>query len=272
MATTDDAIALTVHVDQDEWRQIASLTDAGPDDRVFAVDTEGRVTFGDGAKGQRPPDGAAVTIGYRDGGGASGNVLVAITTPWPPAAGLYRVELGPHGIGISGAQQSIVAAFGARRLRYFAGQVLGAAELQDEQDYLRNARFRHNRALHGTGIATGLTVTLSTHTATPSVVVEPGLAIDRRGREVELLTPATVEIRGARRARFVTIEYAERDTGQVPGSADDGEMLASRVEEGAVLRLCGTGAVDNDSIVLAKIAFGADGWRVDGSFVPSRLR
>ena len=42
------------------------------------------------------------------------------------------------------------------RVRYFAGQVLGVAELETEQRYLIERLRRRNRRLHGWGIVGGL--------------------------------------------------------------------------------------------------------------------
>ncbi len=44
------------------------------------------------------------------------------------------------------------------RLRYFYGQVLGAADFRAEQDYFREKLKLHNRCLHGYGVVCGLEV------------------------------------------------------------------------------------------------------------------
>lgn len=71
---------LTVFVEGDDvpWVEIVSLLDAGPDDRVFAIDVddagEATIVFGDGVHGRVPPDDATIRGTYRVGGGALGNV------------------------------------------------------------------------------------------------------------------------------------------------------------------------------------------------------
>lgn len=45
-----------------------------------------------------------------------------------------------------------------RRLKYFFGQMLGAPDLQTEQDYFRGKHKLHNRCLHGYGVVCGLLV------------------------------------------------------------------------------------------------------------------
>jgi hypothetical protein len=58
------------------WTLIEDLSLAGPDDRVYVLDTSaGDVGFGDGEHGARPPtDGATIRASYRRGSGSAGNV------------------------------------------------------------------------------------------------------------------------------------------------------------------------------------------------------
>jgi hypothetical protein len=69
---------ITVAVDGASWTRVKSLRRAGPDERVFTVSVEDdgttEVRFGDGSRGQRPPAGSTLTVTYKTGGGASGNV------------------------------------------------------------------------------------------------------------------------------------------------------------------------------------------------------
>ncbi len=70
---------LEVRVDGIRWHERASLYEAGPEDRVYAVrmDEDGttRVVFGDGVRGARLPTGRQnVTARYRSGAGAAGEV------------------------------------------------------------------------------------------------------------------------------------------------------------------------------------------------------
>ena len=66
---------MEVRVAGEQWREVDSLEEAGPDDRVFMVDrTSATIRFGDGVYGRRPPIGQDVfTADYRVGGGAAGN-------------------------------------------------------------------------------------------------------------------------------------------------------------------------------------------------------
>ena len=270
MPDTENAPSLTVHVDEEEWQPISSLADAGPDDRVFAVDEQGRVRFGDGAAGRRPPAGAAVTVAYREGAGSAGSVRVSITTSWPPPQSRYLVALTSDGARIGGGRTTDVQSFGARRVNYFRGQLLSATDFQAEQEYLISARHRHNRALHGSGIATGLAVTVTTD-GSSAVVVEPGIAIDRHGREIELQTPVSVALDGSSQTTLVILEYVERPAELVPGSTDSTDLLASRIEEGATVRLCASDLVDADGIVVARVVRESGGWALDRRFRPIEM-
>ncbi len=100
----DDAAAAgryDVQVDGEDWRQVGSLDEAGPGDAVFVVDDDGRLAFGDGRRGRRPPDGSLVAVGYRQGGGDS-DARVSVTTRWPPPDGRYVLELSPVGVRVVG--------------------------------------------------------------------------------------------------------------------------------------------------------------------------
>jgi hypothetical protein len=82
------ALAPELHLNQDLWRHVESLEDAGPEDKVFTVDSEtGEFRFGDGEHGARPPDGTvAIRVEYRMG--REGKVTV-----FHPAADLQEYSL-----------------------------------------------------------------------------------------------------------------------------------------------------------------------------------
>jgi len=56
------------------------------------------------------------------------------------------------------------------RVRYFAGQVLGVAELETEERYVIERLRRRNRWLHGWGIVAGLRLSIGPK----EIVVAPG--------------------------------------------------------------------------------------------------
>lgn len=74
-------VTVDVSVDGDRWTRVERFDDFGPGDRVFSLDPEGRVVFGDGLHGQRPAAGSRIAC--RSGAGTQGNVGVTVRTTWP---------------------------------------------------------------------------------------------------------------------------------------------------------------------------------------------
>jgi hypothetical protein len=68
------------------------------------------------------------------------------------------------------------------RNRYFYGKLLDVHQLEMEQEYFNDKRWLLNRLVIGPGVVCGLRVVLTDDME--SVIVKPGLAIDRCGREV----------------------------------------------------------------------------------------
>ncbi len=75
---------------------------------------------------------------------------------------------------------------------FFSGQRLTPADLTAGQNYHREMRWLHNRSLHAWGIALGLGV--SSTAGAKEVRVEPGLALDYRGRELVLTEPQMLSV------------------------------------------------------------------------------
>ena len=73
-----------------------------------------------------------------------------------------------------------------KRVRYFTGLVLGPEEFQADQRYFMARDERHQRALHGYGVVSGLTVAPRTDpdTGNPQVAVGAGQAVTPRGEGV----------------------------------------------------------------------------------------
>jgi Chaperone of endosialidase len=78
-----------------------------------------------------------------------------------------------------------------KRTRFFDGQFLQDQDFVDEQNYHVDRQRRHNRLLHVSGIAEGLTVSVP---AANQVAVSPGTAIDSDGRQLALAQAATVDL------------------------------------------------------------------------------
>ena len=137
-----------------------------------------------------------------------------------------------------------------RRVNFFNGMMLTAADLAAEQEYHRGMRYLHNR-LHGYGIVSGLEVTVTRG----RVLVSPGLAIDGCGREVVVAQPLALRLEPRRDARpwvrDLVIEWHE--TPDNPVSGPEGATDFSRwVEEpGLSLVACGKGG--SEALVLARL-------------------
>jgi hypothetical protein len=57
------------------WRRCDRLTDRGPDERVYELDTSaGQVTFGNGVNGRIPPQGSQILVNYAVSDGEAGDV------------------------------------------------------------------------------------------------------------------------------------------------------------------------------------------------------
>lgn len=92
--------------------------------------------------------------------------------------------------------------FAPERPHYATGMLLGAEDFLAEQAYHRGRLARALAWLHGYGTLAGLRVTVQPATsATPDIpatpeqlVVDPGLALDRLGRLIELPYPACLDL------------------------------------------------------------------------------
>jgi hypothetical protein len=171
-----------------------------------------------------------------------------------------------------------------KRVNFFAGQVLTVGDLQAEQSYFRERAQRHNRFLHGWGVASGLKVS----TGKGSVRVEPGMALDGLGREIHVEQPASLLLPDRGRILFLCVRYSEQPADPVPllGMTVEGSGTAfTRIEEGYELVLessdpCATrGRIKRavagpppQAITVARLRRLRGGWTVDRRFRPKRVR
>ena len=110
-----------------------------------------------------------------------------------------------------------------KRVNYYRHQFLVETDFQEEQSYHVEMRHRHNRYMHGWGIAGGLLVEQHTDR---EVLITPGMALDRDGREVVLNDAAILAIAPLEHAGhvYVVLNYLEeegdrREAGGVSGFA-----------------------------------------------------
>ncbi len=128
---------------------------------------------------------------------------------------------------------------GLTRVRYFDGQLLSADDLRAEQDYFRQKSRLQNRWLHGTGVVTGLTVTLDPVTAEeaePVVHVGPGCAIAPDGELLRVETGCVARfISASASTAFVVLRFVERP--MMPAAAGVTQVEPSRIEEGVAIEI-----------------------------------
>lgn len=174
-----------------------------------------------------------------------------------------------------------------RRNRYFHGQLLSAKDFQDEQTYFRNKQCLHNRLLHGSGIVTGLAVSIHRD----RIRVESGLALDCAGRE--LCVPKVVEfsLPTSGVSAYLGLAYMERAFRKTPiAAANDisgrARREATRIEEGFRLHwesanpfsahgrsggrwhACGK----EHSVPIVRLRHSRNRWRLDPTFRPPQVR
>src|SRR4051812_36275935 len=98
---------------------------------------------------------------------------------------------------------------GFERPLYFAGKLLTAEDLELEQSYHIEKRRLLNRMLQGAGVVSGLDVAAGEQ---GSVTVEPGLAIDGRGREILVCERRRVAIPSCGEPVSISLLYTEEKT------------------------------------------------------------
>jgi len=146
-----------------------------------------------------------------------------------------------------------------KRLHYFNHQFLVESDFTDEQQYHLVMRRRHNAALHDYGVADGLAVSRS---GDREITIQPGMAIDRGGRELVLLDSRIVSLSDtaafpAGATVHVTIAYHEE--GSDPSTATGVTGDTRTMERPQVLASTTTPAGDGSVIRLAQFTLTAGG-------------
>ncbi len=97
---------------------------------------------------------------------------------------------------MSAQHDPLIAEYSRDRVAYATGVLLDAADFTDEQNYHRARLARALALLHGSGTIAGLRVDYlpEAEGQTEQIVVNPGLAIDRRGRLVEVPHRACIRL------------------------------------------------------------------------------
>jgi hypothetical protein len=143
-----------------------------------------------------------------------------------------------------------------RRVNFFDGLLLTAADLAPEQEYHRGMRYLHNR-LHGYGTVSGLDVVAKRG----RVRVGPGMGIDILGREIVVTAPLTLDLephRNARRwARDLVIVWGEVPERPLP--RPEGTDDFTRWVEQPELSLFARGKAPPEALVLAHLTLAERG-------------
>lgn len=125
---------------------------------------------------------------------------------------------------------------------YFYGKLLTVRDFQAEQRYNDEKRWMLNKFMFGSGIAAGLRVVMiDEHT----ISIEPGVAIDKSGREIVVASPVTqrlslidgFENTGYSKAVYLCIDYEDKGNERIQAVTnveDTSEEVSSynRIREG----------------------------------------
>ena len=174
-----------------------------------------------------------------------------------------------------------------KRLRFFTGQILTAESFELEQKYFREKLKRHNRALHGFGIVSGLKVIVEAG----EIIVEPGVALDCQGNELLVGTAVIASpVACGWPSTYLQIGFAEEHTDFIPaaGLADPTLAEAFQIDEKEASTITETFelqvARENSNrgyrhlrarwlacgqrhpLTIAKLKHSAQGWRVERGY------
>jgi hypothetical protein len=195
------------------WKEVVDPGDAGPDERVYALDPfNGEIRFGDGVHGAIPPIGrdAIVAFEYRHGGEAAANRVPAFTplNLVSPIAGVESAITPDSAAGGSDPEDvETVRRFAAARLRH-RDRAVSLRDLEDLALHFSDD-IAQARAFSGAG-GTRLVVVLGSRDPNHSIAnrsnPDPSQALSRELRRylLEHASPALAR-RGA-----LTIVKADR--------------------------------------------------------------
>lgn len=144
-----------------------------------------------------------------------------------------------------------------KRLNYFDGQFLVAADFQAEQNYHRQLRYHHNHTLHSPGIVDGLVVTKVSNN-NQQITVSPGNAIDAQGRDMLLTTSQALQLSsfGPNAVVFITLQFNDTDRDEADRRAGD----FARIPERPILLPTDKEPLkDNSVIILARVQLDSQG-------------
>ncbi len=145
-----------------------------------------------------------------------------------------------------------------RRVNYLTGQLLTAEDLQRDQEYFRDRLRRHNRALHGWGVVSGLDVdAVQDDDGTVTVTVAPGYALGPQGDEIVVAEQVSLALPVSGTHWVVAARYDERLVEPRPaigGTGDQGVRFGA-TEETSMVEVLAALPDDSDSpwVTLAEL-------------------
>jgi hypothetical protein len=156
------------------------------------------------------------------------------------------------------------------RVRYFSGKLLDADDFTAEQSYVRGKLRRRNRWIHGSGVVSGLDVSIGRTKGAARVVVAPGFALDPRGEEIEVPRRITLLLPTKGRALFVLARYSERFLRPATVAPSSPTKSWTRVEETFQISLAPTASAN--TVKLARLTRANGKWALDPRFRPRRRK
>jgi hypothetical protein len=194
----------------------------------------------------------------------------------PPRGAAEAKRLAQASLSLAGSGL-LPADCPVRRVNYFSGQLLGEADFRDEQDYFLGRLRRLNRLLVGSGVVSGLGVSVAPGSGGQgrAALVEPGFALDPRGEEIEVCRQTSVKLPPPSGSLLVQLIFAECLAAPVPaapasGSTAESGQQFSRVEETFAIVLAQS--VRPDAVPLARLTAVRGRWRIDRRFKPAQAR
>jgi len=161
---------------------------------------------------------------------------------------------------------------GLQRVNYFAGRVLGLDDFTAEQRYLIARLRRRNRFLRGSGVVSGLGVTVEDAPGGSCVTIGPGLAFDPMGNEICVESPFQIPLPAEGPDILVVLRYAERPCRMAPALAGMTVDMSDDLSSSQPTRIVETfnaelsDAPDGDSVPIARLRQAHTRWHVDPHF------
>lgn len=155
------------------------------------------------------------------------------------------------------------------RTNYSQGLLLGLEDFEREQAYLIARLRRHNRYAHGWGVLHGLGVAVKGGV----LQVEPGIAIDCEGNELELRGRFTADLSALRPPLSIGLAYVEVPVSPVPtiggiryaATRETAEAILTPADPGAGHDHAGPGTPGcglRHPVILARLSRPRRNWRV----------